>query len=149
MTDVEARNTEIINMHLAGLDPRAIAAEMDVSEGTVRKVIKESGVEAQARESGLPTVAITEKYTSDVQVSEILREFGITYTQLYRILAEENVPIRKVANADARARQLDEAVALYEQGVPIHQIVSDTGINQPTLHAELHKREVPLRRPRK
>jgi hypothetical protein len=69
---------------------------------------------------------------------------------VYRVLRVMAEPARKYdpeKNAD-RERQMDEAVAMYEAGVMIRTIVSETGIPQPTLHHELHRRQVPLRSPR-
>lgn len=148
------RDEEIVRMRQAGLPREAVADEMNVSVGTVRNVEIAAGI-AQPREAGSPEILsdsveqVIEKYNSGARVFDILREHNLTYTRLYKLLADNNVPVRKIANADARERQLDEAVAMYEQGVRIVEITSETGVNQPTLHAELHARGVELRRPRK
>lgn len=149
MTKNEERDIEIVQMHQAKLSNVAIAEEMDVSVSTVKRVLKEAGLKAQPRDAGLPIAQIIDEYQTERPIKAILGQFEISYTKLYMILAENDVPVRRDTQAIARERQLDEAVAMYKMGSPLYKIVADTGVSQPTLHAELHKREVPLRRPRK
>lgn len=147
----EERTEEILAMHDQGFSPVAIAEEIDVSETYVRNVLQEEGIDTSRRITtlALKAEAVVEAYQADKPVPDILAEFDITYARLYGILAEYDVPLRKVAHAQARNIQMDQAVKLYEDGIPLHKITEETGIHQPQIHAELHKRGVTLRRPRK
>ena len=144
-------DNEVLEMFDGGLNPSAIAQELNISEGTVRGVLKAHGRELPGHKrstENVDTGAVVEAYNGDVPAREILVTFGLTYTKLYHILEEAGVPIRKVARAEGKKRSMDEAVSLYEDGYPLYAIKEETGIAQPQLHAELHLRGVPLRRPR-
>lgn len=148
MTVSEDQKTEIIEMLIGKMSVRAIAEETGISEGSVRKVGIEAGVLAQRHEEAHDIANIMEMYQDGTPVAEILATHNLTYATFYSVLARNNIPTRRVANEDSRKRQLDEAVELYKQGMRIVEITEETGVTQPTLHLELHKRSVPLRRPR-
>jgi len=148
----QAKREEILQMLGHGMSPRAIAEEMGVSVNVVRDLAKEPAEAQGGVKPSATTIerhdAVAKAYEDGWPVAKILDEFAIGRTQLYAILAKFEIPTRKVTFEDARARAKDEAVELYKQGVVIRKITEDTGIHQPTLHAELAKRGVPFRRPR-
>lgn len=143
---------EIMEMLKAGMSPMAIAQEMGLSIQTIRNVKKALDPEAQASipsaTTGVNEVLVGEEYERGDQIPVILEKHSISRAKLYQILAKFSIPARRVENANARERAMEEAVSLYKQGVVIRQITADTGIHQPTLHAELARRSIPLRRPR-
>ena len=147
----EEKRREIIQMHSKGMSHRAISQEMGVSVQTVRNYVK-ADPDAQPPEPSATTDVneplIAEEYERGDQIPIILAKHGIARAKLYQILSKFSIPARRIENANARERAMEEAVSMYKQGVVIRQITSDTGIHQPTLHAELAKRGVPLRRPR-
>lgn len=145
----ESKVTELLSMHESGLSISAIASELGISNQTVRKILKEHGKEtARQRSKGVDEEAIMQGYLEGTPVPAILKQYDISYTLLYSILAKNNVPTRKVSEAEITNVRLDRAVELYIAGAPLWSIRQETGIMQPTLHNELHKRGVPLRRPR-
>lgn len=140
-------SNELEQMVEAGMSVSAIAEELDKSTGTIRKMLADLKLDAHSRaEPAFNVPRILEQYADEVSVAQIISENpGLTYTKFYGILADQGVPTRRVLQQDARKRQLDEAVELYIQGLKIFDIIRETGVNQPTLHAELHARNVPLR----
>ena len=131
---------EIIQAFVDGIAIPDIAAEFDLPSSIIKEILVENGVYKSNDNE------IIEKYKGGVPIKDILNEFGISISKLYLLLAEHNVPTRNIEHTDGHKAQLDAAIALYEKGVPIWQITQETGIHQPTLHAELHARGIPLRR---
>lgn len=148
----QERKAEALKMYAAGISIPAIATELAMSAQAIRNMIK-TDPEAQAVKPVTTTreyndVLVAEAYESGMSIPKILEEFGIRRPQLYSILSKFSTPTRKVLQENTRKRAMDEAISLYKQGVVIRQITADTGIHQPTLHAELAKRGIPMRRPR-
>ncbi len=143
--------SEIIEMYSKGISIPAIASETGRSAQTIRNLIK-TNPKAQAAKpiavKSVDEVKVAEAYTSGERIPVILEKFGIQRPRLYYILSKYSVPTRQVDRENARSRAMEEAISLYKQGVVIRQITQDTGIHQPTLHAELAKRGIELRRPR-
>lgn len=144
----EDKVQELLAMYDAGVNVINIAAELGVSGQTIRRVLKEHGKEISRRAAVLDEEAIVKDYVGRMAVPEILAKYKITYAMLYKILATNGIPTRKIENASGHDMRLDHAVQMYEAGLPIWTIKQETGIAQPTLHAELHRRSIPLRRPR-
>jgi len=146
-SDQEDRNKEILLMNEAGLTPEAIADEMGLSPAAIRSIVKKSGLKTQPRKAGYSVQDVIRDYEEGKALQSISAEYGISISTIYQVLSENDVPIRKIKFANTRQRQLDEAVAMYEGGAKISVITAETGIHQPTLHTELSRRNVPLRRP--
>lgn len=146
--DDETRS-EVLQMWDQGMSANAIADELGVSSTTVRNVVRASGRDTKKPRTHAHEREIVEQYVNGGKVPDILAKYGVSYTQLYNMLSRNDVPIRKAANAQGRGKQLDAAVILYQQNVAVWKITEETGVAQPTLHAELHRREIPLRRPRR
>ena len=144
--DQEKAN-EILNMYTKGMSIPAIMSEMGVSRGTVQRIVKAQGGEKPSAPK-LDEVGVVESYEAGEPIGKILADFGIGRPKLYYLLSKYQVASRKVSMETARSRAMDEAISLYQQGVVVRQITEDTGIHQPTLHAELARRSIPLRRPR-
>jgi transposase len=148
----QAKQEEILQMLDQGMSTRAIAEEMGVSVNTIRDFAKGDG-KAQGGAKASTTNAerqdqVAKAYESGMPVAKILETFQIGRPQLYAVLAKFEVPTRKITHEDSRKRAMDEAISMYQQGVVIRKITEDTGIHQPTLHAEIAKRGIPFRRPR-
>ena len=144
----EDKIQEILLMHDAGITPANIAAELNASVQTVRRLLKERGREPLSKVKPLDEEGIAKAYQAGESVPKILKDFHINYGVLYRVLQENEVPLRKVAGASVTNMRIERAVELYLAGAPLWSIKQETGVPQPTLHAELHKREITLRRPR-
>lgn len=154
----ESTIVEIIEMGNTGqMSAGAIAAEVNVSTQTVISVLREYGVpigpagrtkltdrmEPQALED------LLERYTgSEEPIRVLLEDFGLTHGQLYNILAQTGTPRRRYTREKIQGRkdQFMHAVEMYAEGHPLWKIKEETGVHQPQLHAELHRRGVPLRR---
>lgn len=144
----DSKVQEMLVMFDSGIGVAGIANEFGVSTQTVRRILKDHGKETSRKPRTLDDEAVIQMYQDGKPVPEILTRHTITYGTLYRILGEHEVPTRQVAYAKSALKILDRAVELYVAGAPLWSIKQETGIAQPTLHAELHKREIPLRRPR-
>lgn len=140
--------SEILAMWDADQSVATIASELGISAQGVRNVLRSGGKD-------LNRVVVTSKekeavsaYVSGVSVPEILQKYGLTYSKLYTALAHSEVPLRRTVEAPGRKEALERALILYQEGAPLWKIKAETGIAQPTLHSELHIRNIPLRRPR-
>lgn len=137
---------EIVQMYDSGMKVSAIAAEMSKSTTAVRNVLKKYDRDLSVIKPLRDEETIINQYVQNIPIPAILTEHNLTYSMLYSILSKHQVPVRKVANEANRRVQYDLAVEMYKDGMPLWQITSETGIAQPALHSELHKRGVPLRR---
>jgi len=143
-----SKKSELITMFKEGMLIDDIATELEVSVATVRAAIKEAGLTKPKKESTGVEIQIGVDYTGNLPVPTILQKFNLTYARLYTILSNQDIPLRKQLNVVGRKASLEAAIEMYVEGIPLWQIKNETGIAQPTLHAELHTRQIPLRRPR-
>jgi len=143
-----SKKQELITMFNQGMSIDDIATELEVSVSTVRAVLKENGLVKPKSEPTEVELQIAVDYTGDLPVPTILQKYHITYARLYTILSDQEVSLRKQVNAAGRSASLEAAIAMYKDGTPLWKIKTETGIAQPTLHAELHTRQIPFRRPR-
>lgn len=139
---------EAMDMVKAGISVPAVANELGISAQTIRNWMKAHGQVKPSATSTEKEVLIVEAYERGDTIATILKEYGLERSKLYYLLSKYSVETRAVQMATGRVRMMEEAIALYKQGLVIRQITEDTGIHQPTLHAELAKRGIPLRRPR-
>ena len=142
------KEQEIVRMYQAGLSVVVIAAETEVSITTIRSVIKLHGLEKPEKPPAQGDDLVGIDYTTNMPVPELLQKHSITYQKLYTILDKLNIPLRSHASIPSRQAFLDQAVQMYQDGIPLWKIQDETGVHQPTLHAALHTRNIPLRRPR-
>ncbi len=151
---------EIIAMTQAGMKTQQISAEVDLAPSTVYKIIAEAGLDpvkeyaptSYRNLSDEEEERLAERYYAMVPVVELLDEFGLTHTQLYLFLAEKGFKprTRQKEIRDARKLAIDHAVRLYvETTMTVSEIVLETGVHQPVISAEIRKRDIPQRRPRK
>ena len=140
------KETEILEMYDNGVQVNAIAEEMQLSATAIRNVLKKHDRATITKKPIRDEEAIINKYLQQVPMRDILEEYHLTYSMLYGILAKHQIASRKLTNTNSRQQRLDTAIKMYQDGHTLWQIANETGIAQPTLHAELHKRGVQLRR---
>lgn len=140
------KETEILEMYDNGVQVKAIAEEMQLSITAIRNALKKHGRDLAAKKPIRDEEAIINKYSQQVPMRDILEEYHLTYSMLYGILAKHQIASRKLTNTNSRQQRLDTAIKMYQEGFTLWEIARETGIAQPTLHAELHKRGVQLRR---
>jgi transposase-like protein len=151
---------EIIQMYLDDVPVQEIAAEMAISKTTIYALLKREGVSLRAHQNiGQPS-ALEHMSEADIEaflldyrntalsVQDVAFKWKMTSTTVYATLRLLQEPLRQTSKShlESRKDQYDHAVRMYEQGYFIWQIVAETGIDQPSLHKELHKRRTPLRR---
>jgi transposase-like protein len=144
-----AKLTEALQMFDSGMTVAAIAEELEISTQTIRLGLKGSGrslVKPSAHQADEEAIVIA--YQNDEPIPAIMQQYELTYTTLYSILRRHNVPTRKFVAAPSQADRLKVAVEMYQRNVVLWKIKQETGIAQPTLHNELHRLGIPLRRQR-
>lgn len=159
--EVDALATEAANMFAADMTPDAIASELGISVPYMYKLLKQQGVELQAGggrrsivddlDDEAKELIIRVYQTREVPLASVLSEFGMSYNQMYTLLRREGIDIREFVDNEKKTKKLrlDIAVKMYEDGAKIWHIEDETGIRQPEMHKELHKRGVELRRERR
>lgn len=140
------REEEIVEMFDGGVGTAGIAEEMGVSVTAVRNILQKYGRDTSGPRILPKEDEIVEEYTRGDPAPVILNKHRITYSQLYGVLSRHNIPTRRISETEARVKRLDTAVEMYLAGAKLWEILNETGIAQPTLHAEIHKRGLPLRR---
>jgi len=140
--------TEILKMFDSHMSPTQIATELELSLATISSVLKRHGRAKMVKPPSPEETEIGNAYATGVDIPELLQKYSLTYTRLYALLSKLEIPLRRSSEAVGRKNSLDQAVALYQQGVPLWKIKSETGVAQPTLHDALHTRKIPLRKPR-
>jgi hypothetical protein len=97
-------------------------------------------------------VELLDGYLNGEKSSDLRDRYNLTVAQFYKLLNAAGIQpgTRAAGKKSAREEAMDVAVALYaNHEIPLWKITQETGINQPTLTAEIHKRQLPLRRPRR
>lgn len=140
------KEAEILEMHDNGVHINSIAEEMGLSTTAIRNVLKKHGRATFVKKPIHDEEAIINQYLQQMPMQDILEEHQLTYSMLYGILAKHQVAPRRIADADSRQHRLDAAIKMYQEHYALWEIARETGIAQPTLHAELHKRGMQLRR---
>lgn len=156
--EVEALATEAANMQAAGMPSEAIAAELGISVPYLYKLFKQEGIELEPSggrrsivddlDDDAKELLIRVYQTREVPLSSVLAEFGMSYNQMYTLLRREGVDVREFIDNERETKKvrMDIAVKMYEEGARLWLIEDETGIHQPELHRELHKRGIELRR---
>jgi transposase-like protein len=144
-----SKQEEVLRMWDGGMSVKNIAVELEVTEPTVRTVLKQH-TRPTKRDYRRPDEAeIVKAYQDGEQVALILSRHNLSYPMLYTILNRNDIPLRKKTEEPGRKHMLETAVQMYQNGAMLWDIQRETGVAQPTLHNELHRLDIPLRRPRK
>lgn len=147
---------ELQDMLDAGIPVGDIAEELGVTSARISQLVTQLGLRGKVgRRSCLTELfpedveSIVQRYISGVSVAELIYEYGLNYNAFYKLLRQNNVELRSRGKTELQYHQerMDIAVRMYINGARLHTIFSETGIHQPALHRELHRRDVPLRRP--
>ena len=140
---------EIVQMLESGVMPQVIAQEIGVGTSTVYGIRDEIGLDRRTKDplDGIPVDEVVADYVAGKRISWICAKYKFDQAKLYQILAKMNIPTHKYSPEEhaTRQRALDEAVAMYEGGLKIHEIVRESGVHQVALHQELRKRGISLR----
>lgn len=155
----EDKVEDIIEMARAGLGVNVIAAEIQLAPSTVYRILSENDVDLKryARESFRSWTPeekdefLARYYDLSVPILALLDQYHMTHPQLYTLLGEMGLPARtkRPEVVDAKAAALEHALDLYQNTtLTIAEIFAETGVHQPTLHAEIRARDIPLRKPR-
>lgn len=156
---------EIIGIYKsgAGITLQMLAEEYDLALSTIYKILSAEGlVEKKKRimaedRMGEETVEslMVDYYEEKMtiwNIAEKYGEFGITGPPaLYAMLRRLGKKPRRLEEEIKQSRRdaMTHAIQLYnETDIPIYTIVAETGVDQPSLHKELHRRGVTLRRVR-
>jgi AcrR family transcriptional regulator len=134
-----------------GMSIADIAQEVGLSVPTIYAVLNASdALVAKTTEvdNELLVVAFNRYQHTDDSVADICMAAGLDVPRFYALLRESKIALRTDAQSASRAERLEAAVRMYIENEPLWRITDATNIAQPTLNAELHKRGVPLRRPR-
>lgn len=153
----DEKREDVRRMSESGLIPAAIASELEISVSSVYAILNELGAPATRQYAKTSRRKLTEdeieefiyRYNDMEPILDLLVEFDLTHTQMYMMLQERGITPRSRQNHNVAARQaaLDHAVSLYaETNMTLREILDETGIHQPILHAEVHRRGIPLRR---
>jgi len=145
---------EVIQMYESGLVVSDIADEMGVPKSAITEILREAGI-IQKQGRKLSTSNLTEEerqevidsYVNGTTAVSLIAQYGITWNALYRLLEEAGIPYKEYKQIErgARHQRLDRAVEMYQGGARLWEIQNETGIRQPVLHNELHRRGIPLR----
>lgn len=85
---------------------------------------------------------LVNRYNAGEHTPALAKEYGISTTGLRKLLLEEGVKFRQQSITPVDS---DRAVALYEGGMTIREVVTEIGYSLGTIRRELHRRGVPMR----
>lgn len=156
----ELEEQEIVQMADAKMTPIEMADELGLSLPSIYAVMRKYGYKISKPGRGSTydrltpeqQVDIKERYEAEESIAAIMTDYNIGgHAVFYSLLRKMGIPLRtkKLEVLEAKEMIMDQAVSMYVAGHPLHDIKEETGVHNPMLHAELHKRKVPLRRPRK
>lgn len=131
---------EAIFAVLQGVPVEVIAKELDVSENTVYRWLREGGHTKQVR--SLRDKAIIDDYLSGERVHDIVSKHDICVATLYVILHSNKVELR-APNRDVATDE--EIVHMYKSGMPVIAIRKESGRSFGTIYSILEDHNVRLR----
>jgi hypothetical protein len=148
---VEAKVPLVMDMWNGGVQSVPdIAAELNLSEPIVRKILREHGIRVGKVGSRRRIDQMTQEeldefvkdYNENMPVKDICVKYHMVPGTLYMIIRELGIVPRSraVEAIEARNLQMDTAVEMYQEGWVLWYITSETGIDPPRLMAELGKR---------
>lgn len=150
---------DIVRMFSAGVTVAGIAAELKIPQSSVAAVLLRAGIEASRVEGpseyDVPPEELVRQvlnaYHNNLNVARTCDRLGITVGRYWRIITEQGVPVRRFQVFDdlAALRRDVEVVSMYQDGLPLVEIVALTGVSQPEVHKTLERYNVPLRQPRR
>lgn len=135
---------EAIMAVLQGVPVNVVADELQVSESTIYRWMREGGHSSQVKK--MERRKITNLYIErpEMNVHDICDKFGISTATLYRMLHERNIPLRKPTRA--KNPDMDDLVVdMYESGNTLLEIRQATGKGYGTIYEILEDRNVRLR----
>lgn len=139
---------EAVAMYIEGVDPVDIAAELGTTLVRIHNWIINTDVIATLRSQR--NKAIVEAYVSEdnpIAIGEMCKEFGVSQGTIYRVLHKAGVEMRRVRRGSAQADELDaQVVAMYREGVTIHNIRSSTGYSLNRIYDVIDENKLPRRR---
>lgn len=137
------------------ITPALIKQELgSVSMSLIYQALRTTGRSRSKGQIYKPTLsqedqeAIIEGYLNGASTKSLRDQYHITNNQIYAILNASNLdPSERIKRrTESRHRQLDNAVAYYLDNKPLWFIYKETKISPATLHNELRKRSIELRR---
>lgn len=146
---------EICEMARAGIRVVAISHETGASVPIIYQIIRGAEIALPSKEVRHTPEQIAdaiERYLFGDKPNKIREDCDMTVGEFYRYVREAGIePSERAQNVQTeRKRLLDVAVDMYlNTSALVWEICEETGVSQPTLTQELHRRKVPLRRPRR
>lgn len=143
---------EIIAMFDGGITQvTAIATELGLTPNKVRLALHQSG-RTPRRVTVLDVLGeekidgICADYAQgNLSTAEIIEKYAIDYNTFYKVLKYREVPLKKTLKEEGGDDAMDMAITMYYDNYTLAEILQDTGIHQPRLHAEIRKRRLGLR----
>jgi len=150
---------EMLDCFMKDVPVSLIAQEFGCSEPTVRLILKEQGIEFSR--PGRPSIEdsispesleeLLKEYSStDESAVKIAERWGISVTKLFGLLAKYNIPTRNKTPEmmTGKKSRMDLAMAMYQNhDIFVWEITKETGYSSLAIIEEVHKRDIPMRRP--
>lgn len=133
---------EAIFAVLQGVPIPVMAKELGVTEATIYRWMKEGGHSKQIRDMRNREV-IDDYVSSDLRIEEILDKHDIGNATLYKIIHDNNVPMRKPTRDEDRDAKVIE---MYKAGVTVAGIVKAMSMSYNTLYDILEDHDIRTRR---
>lgn len=149
----ELDREDIKRMRAGGMEIGDIALEIDCSVPTVYRVLNDLGMAAGETDeeplSAESELHVLERYKKGESVATICSDAGIPVSRMYKLIRTAGLQLRNARHTPAdRMDKLDTACQMYIDGIAYWEITEFTSISNASLNQELHRRGIPLRRPR-
>jgi len=142
----------VLRMFDSGVSSEEIASALNIPVAAVTAILLRAGREVEeGRRIDDPALRqqIIAAYNTAWNVGDIARRYGITTREVWLILAEEGVPIRRVASEEELVlrRRDAEVIELYTKTrIPGRKIAKMCGIDFTTMYDILRRYGIPTRR---
>lgn len=133
----------VFQMWEAGIrDIEEIALETAYSTTYVRQLLRGRGYDTSGATTRSPEEVggIIADYEGGMKISKIIRKWNISNNSLYKLLEDNDIPIRKGKN-----KFLDKAVEMYVADATVREIFNETGVSPSVLYQALEERDIPMR----
>lgn len=149
---------EVAAMARQGMKATDISAETDISINTVFRILKRQGISTvpsieprigRGEVPGVVVEQVIDRYMAKDNIADICEDASISISHMYEILRGAGIQTHQESGEAQRIQRMNDAITMYQKRVPIYEISEATGVSGYALNIEIHKRGLPLRRPRR
>ena len=134
---------EIVRKHKNGIGTYKLAYEYKVDVQTIRKLLKETGVEFK---KVLPVEEIVKKHQDGKNTVELAHEYEVSTPTIKRLLKKAEVKLRNLSEAQiGKILPVEKIVKKYNDGNSTYELADEYRVSNSTIYRLLKNEGIKLR----